>query len=167
MAGAPDPTGVVAAFNTAGARHVVIGGFAVIAHEHVRATEDTDLLIPDDPANDVKVLEALDALEARGSDGREVGLERLSDTEHLRVDCGDHGLVDLVREGLPPLDFKSVEQAAIHAVVRGVPMQFAGLESLVAFKRLAGRPLDRQDLEALEAIHGELPIRPLPGLDDA
>lgn len=167
MAGAPDPTGVVAAFNSSGARHVVIGGFAVIAHEHVRATEDTDLLIPDDEANDVRVLDALQTLGARHVDGREVTLGQMSERDHLRLDCADHGLVDLLREGVPPLDFESVERAAIMAVVRGVSMRFAGLEALVAFKRLAGRPLDQQDLEALEAIHGRLPIQPIPGLDDA
>lgn len=29
----------------------------------------------------------------------------------------------------------------------------------------AGRPQDRLDLTELEAIHGELPIDPIPGLD--
>lgn len=41
----------------------------------------------------------------------------------------------------------------------------AGLASLVGFKRLAGRPQDRADLIELEAIHGELPVDPIPGLD--
>ena len=37
--------------------------------------------------------------------------------------------------------------------------------SIVGFKRLAGRPRDRNDLLGLEEIHGELPIEPIPGLD--
>ena len=41
----------------------------------------------------------------------------------------------------------------------------AGLSSIVGFKRLAGRPQDRNDLERLAEIHGELPIEPIPGLD--
>ena len=48
----------------------------------------------------------------------------------------------------------------------GVEFRVAGLSSIVAFKRLAGRPRDRNDLAELEEIHGELPIEPLPGLDD-
>jgi hypothetical protein len=47
----------------------------------------------------------------------------------------------------------------------GVPFRYAGLATLVAFKRLAGRPHDRLDLEELEAMHGPLPILPVPGLD--
>jgi len=36
---------------------------------------------------------------------------------------------------------------------------------VVGFKRLAGRPQDRLDLTELEAIHGELPLESIPGLD--
>jgi hypothetical protein len=39
------------------------------------------------------------------------------------------------------------------------------LPSIVGFKRLGGRPQDRLDLSELEALHGELPIGPIPGLD--
>lgn len=165
MVGAPDLPGVVEAFNALAARHVVIGGFAVIAHEHIRATEDIDLLIPDDRANDARVLDALRTLGARRTDGGDIRNADISEREHLRLDCGKHGIVDLLRGGLPPLDFGTVESCAVAAEVRGISMRFAGLESIVAFKRLAGRPRDRQDLEALRAIHGELPITPIPGLD--
>lgn len=34
-----------------------------------------------------------------------------------------------------------------------------------AFLAADGRPQDRVDLIELEAIHGELPIDPIPGLD--
>ena len=165
MAGPPDLPGVVQAFNDAGARHVVIGGFAVIAHEHVRATEDVDLLIPDERVNDVRVLDALRTLGAVRIDGSDLRPDDVSKREHLRADCRDHGMVDLLREGVAPLDFATVEAGSIAAEVRGVAMRFAGLTSIVAFKRLAGRPRDRLDLEALEEIHGSLPIAPIPGLD--
>jgi hypothetical protein len=47
----------------------------------------------------------------------------------------------------------------------GVEFLVAGLSSIVGFKRLAGRPRDRNDLLGLTEIHGELPIEPIPGLD--
>ncbi len=52
-----------AALLAADARFVVIGGFAVIANRFVRATEDVDFLVPDDPDNDRRVLAALRELE--------------------------------------------------------------------------------------------------------
>ncbi len=67
--------------------------------------------------------------------------------------------------GVAPLDFATVDAGAVTGVVEGVGVRVAGLERLVAFKRLADRPRDRLDLEELAARHGELPIVPVPGLD--
>lgn len=157
---------MAAAFSSERARYVVIGGFAVIAHQYVRATEDVDLLIPDDDENDARVLAALARLEARRRDGVAVALADVSDGEHLRVES-NAGLVDLLRGGAPPLDFESVDAEAIEARLDDVAIRVCGLASLVAFKRLAGRSRDRLDLEELEARHGgTLPRLALPGLDD-
>lgn len=67
--------------------------------------------------------------------------------------------------GVPPLDFATVADRADEVEWEGQTVRLAGLASLVAFKRLAGRPRDRLDLAELEAIHGPLPIEPIPGLD--
>ena len=48
----PDLVGVITAANQAELPYVIIGGFAVIANQYVRATEDVDLLISDDRALD-------------------------------------------------------------------------------------------------------------------
>jgi hypothetical protein len=48
----------------------------------------------------------------------------------------------------------------------GEQARFASHRSIVGFKRLAGRPQDKRDLEELEAFNGELPIDPIPGLDE-
>jgi len=71
-----------------------------------------------------------------------------------------------MRGGLPPLDYKTVAERAETVDFRGRKVRIAGLVSLVGFKRLAHRPdPDRSDLRNLEAIHGPLPIEPIPGLD--
>jgi hypothetical protein len=149
----------------AGARFVVIGGFAVIANRFVRATEDVDFLVPDDPANDERVLVALRELSAvRQRDAVAVRDEHLLGQEHLRV-ITDAGLIDLLRGGAPPLDFETVAADAMQADYDGLVFPVASLRSIVGFKRLAGRPQDRQDLERLAEIHGPLPEEPIPGLD--
>ena len=162
----PDLPRVAAAFTAAGARYAVIGGFAVVAHQYVRATEDVDLLIPDGDEHDQLVMSALRQLGARTREGVAVELPDLTGREHLRVES-DAGLIDLLRAGAPPLDFESVDASAIEAVVDGVSIRVCGLASLVGFKRLAARPRDRLDLEELQARHGgPLPLLELPGLDD-
>lgn len=160
----PDLRAVTAAFLGAGARFVIIGGFAVIAHRHVRATEDVDLLVPDDRKNDERSLDALVALEAVRTD--EAHPPTLDDVArpHLRV-RGRGGLVDLLREGEAPLDFASASADAMSADLGDGPFAVAGLATIVALKRLAGRPRDRLDLEALTEEHGELPMLGLPGVD--
>lgn len=149
----------------AGARFAVIGGFAVIANRFVRATEDVEFLVPDDPANDHRVLAALNALNAvRQRDDAPLQDEHLIGQEHLPV-ISDAGLIDIVRGGVPPLDFETVASGALRADYDGLSFPVAGLRSIVGFKRLAGRPQDRQDLERLAEIHGPLPEDPIPGLD--
>lgn len=76
------------------------------------------------------------------------------------------GIVDIMRGGLPPLDYETAAARAETGVLRGVEVRVAALPTLVGFKRLAGRTQDRADLEALERVNGELPIEPIPSLDD-
>jgi hypothetical protein len=161
----PDLTVITGAFLAAEAKFVVIGGFAVVANRHVRATRDVDLLIPDDRENDAACLAALASLAAvRERDGERVTVAMLDGSAHLRVSTRA-GTVDLLREGEAPLDFATVQARALRADLGAGAFHVAGLESLVGFKRLADRPQDRADLAELEAIHGELPIEPIPGLD--
>lgn len=76
----------VGALSTHGARFVVIGGFAVIANRFVRATEDVDFLVPDDPDNDHRVLAALRDLNAvRLHDEAPLRDEHLLGKAHLRA----------------------------------------------------------------------------------
>jgi hypothetical protein len=162
----PELDVAVTAMAGEGARFVVIGGFAVIANRFVRATEDIDFLVPDSAENDHRVLAALTKLSGvRLRDEAPLRDEHLIDQAHLRART-DAGVVDILRGGLPPLDFDTVERHAIRADYGGVEFLLAGLSSIVGFKRLANRPRDRNDLIGLEEIHGELPIEPIPGLDD-
>jgi hypothetical protein len=164
----PDLAGVVADADAVGLAYVVIGGFAVIYHGHVRATKDSDLLVPDGPDADAAVLRFLERIGgSRLHDNKVLTSEDVAGSQHLRVNSRD-GIIDIMRGGLPPLDFETVAGRAETVEFLGQTVRIASLPSLVGFKRLARRPdPDRSDLRNLEAIHGPLPIEPIPGLDDA
>jgi hypothetical protein len=155
----------VADAHAVGLPYVVIGGFSVIAHGYLRATKDSDLLVPDGPEADEAILRFLERVEAtRLRDGKILAPEDIADAHHLRVNSR-HGIIDVMRGGLPPLDYKTVADAATEVEVGGETAAIASLRSIVGFKRLANRGQDRLDLEALERVNGELPIDPIPGLD--
>ena len=78
----PDLSGVIADADAVGLDYVVIGGFAVIYHGHIRATKDSDLLVPDGPEADAAVLRLLERIEAtRLRDGKIVSLFIIKNTE--------------------------------------------------------------------------------------
>jgi hypothetical protein len=144
---------------------VVIGGFSVIYHGYVRATRDSDLLVPDGPEADAQVLRFLERVDAtRVSDGKRLTLQDVAPADHIRVHSR-HGIIDILRGGLPPLDYETVARSAEVTKWDGQAVHMASLASLVGFKRLARRGQDRIDLSQLEALYGELPIEPIPGLD--
>jgi hypothetical protein len=144
---------------------VVVGGFSVIANRFIRATEDIDFLVPDDVDNDRRVLAALLRLDGvRLRDDAPLSDEHLLGKTHLRAKTRA-GVIDILRGGLPPLDYDTVAERAMRAEDGELEFLVAGLASIVGFKRLAGRPQDRNDLERLAEIHGDLPIDPIPGLD--
>jgi hypothetical protein len=161
----PELDVAVTAMVTEGARFVVIGGFAVIANRFIRATEDIDFLAPDGIDNDRRVLAALIKLDGvRYRDDAPLCEEHLLDKNHLRTKTSA-GVIDILRGGLPPLDYDTVEERAMPATNGDIEFLVAGLSSIVGFKRLADRPRDRNDLIGLAEVHGELPTEPIPGLD--
>lgn len=161
----PDLEGVIADANAVSLECVVIGGFSVIYHGHIRATKDSDLLVADGSDADDAILRFLDRAQAgRLYDGKRMTVEDVAGVQHIRVNSR-HGIVDILRGGLPPLDYETVSRRAEQTVWEGQNVRVAALPSVVGFKRLADRPQDRQDLNDLEAIYGELPVEPIPGLD--
>lgn len=161
----PDLAGVVTDADAVGLPYVVIGGFSVIFHGYVRATKDSDLLVPDGVEANEAILRFLSRIDARRfQDAAVLTSEEVAREEHLRVNSR-HGIIDIMRGGLPPLDFETVADRADTVDWNGQTIRIAALPSVVAFKRLAGRPQDKLDLGELEAIHGKLPLEPIPGLD--
>ena len=161
----PELDVAVGAMLAENARFVVVGGFSVIANRFIRATEDIDFLVPDDVENDRRVLRALLGLDGvRLRDDAPLGDEHLLGKTHLRAKTRA-GVIDILRGGLPRSTTTQLRNARC-ANDGELEFLVAGLASIVGFKRLAGRPQDRNDLERLAEIHGDLPIDPIPGLDE-
>jgi hypothetical protein len=161
----PDLAGAVADADGVGLEYVVIGGFSVIFHGYVRATKVSDLLVPDGPGADEAIFRFLQRIDGkRLRDAKILTLEEIAGADSLRVNSR-HGIIDVMRGGLPPLDYETVSRRADTVEWDGQTIRIAALPSVVGFKRLAGRPQDKMDLTELEAIYGDLPIEPIPSID--
>ena len=131
------------ALNEAGARYVVIGGFAVAHHGYLRATGDIDLLIDASTDNVEKIRKALSylpdkaVLEVKPTDIQRYSVVRIAD--EVVIDLLGKAC-EVTLDQVKDVDFSDI---------RGVKVPFAGIQSLLEMKRSI-RPKDVMDRAFLE-----------------
>jgi hypothetical protein len=153
------------ALNAAGARYVVVGGFATVLHGFARLTADVDLIVDLEPRAATTTIETLVGLGLRARapvDPMTFSIEEVRrawiDQKGMRVfsmwdPASPMREVDLFVE--TPVPFEQLWARSELTEFGGVPIRIAGIQDLITLKRLAGRPQDLQDIEALEAIEKE------------
>jgi len=133
------------AFNAAGVRYLIIGGYAVIKHAEPRFTKDLDLWVATDTVNSEKVYAALVEFGAP--------IEKLSPQDFAESDA-------FFTMGFPPnridimfnlngVDTTTVWERRIHGMLGDVPVYFISREDLIANKESVGRLQDLADAEKL------------------
>jgi len=142
---------------------VVIGGLSLAAHGYVRATKDIDIVPEPSRANRERLFSAMQTVAALPI---EIGDFR---PEELPVpftpDGLDHGGNWALQTTFGRIDImqwvsgvEGFEQLRANAVVLSLPeigsVAFAGYDDLVAMKRAADRPTDRQDIAELKRLRG-------------
>lgn len=136
---------------------VVIGGHAVAAHGYERATRDVDIVFSTDRENCERFAELLRRLDAsvRAADlpppaGR-ITADWLSEGGHF-VFATEHGLLDAL-SWIAGLDYAALASRALTAeLADGTQLQICSYDDLVALKKAADRPRDREDLRELAAL---------------
>jgi hypothetical protein len=116
--------------NEAGARYLVIGGWAVIQHGFERTTSDVDLLVEDNPDNFQRLRAAMLAL----PDGaiREVQPADLGEFVVVRV--GDEFVVDLMKRSCG-IEYAEASREVEWIEIRGVRIPFASASLLLRMKQ--------------------------------
>jgi predicted nucleotidyltransferase len=127
---------------------MVVGGFAVAHHGHVRATKDIDLFVRPTNENARQVVSALNAFGAPLA-ALNVG-ERDFATPGNAVQLGVPPLRIDVVTSISGVDYDTAGAASTTIDVEGRAIQVIGLAALLANKRAAGRPQDLADVVALE-----------------
>ena len=116
--------------NRLGVAYVVVGGFAINRLGFVRATEDIDLLIARDRANQDLVKKALEILPDRAI--RELGAEDIAQWVVVRVN--DDITVDLMTEACG-VRFEDAVNGIETESIDGVTIPFAGAELMLKMKQ--------------------------------
>ena len=145
--------------------YVVVGGFAVIMHGHLRATSDLDLVVGLQPDNCAKAVSALSRIGLRprlpvalADFADPVTREDWVQNRNMLVfqlwdPANPERSVDLfVRE---PIDMGAMLTDAVDKELDGVRIRVASIPHLIQLKQIAGRPQDLDDIEALRIVAAE------------
>jgi hypothetical protein len=132
--------------NRFGVRYVVIGGLAINRLGYVRATDDIDLLIARDRANQQRVKQALEILPDKAV--RELGDDDLA--QWLVVRVNDEITVDLMTEACG-VGFDEASAGIETVEIDGVPIPFASAAIMLKMKQ-GTREKDGMDRKFLERL---------------
>ncbi|HEY5258081.1 MAG TPA: DUF6036 family nucleotidyltransferase [Candidatus Baltobacteraceae bacterium] len=133
------------ALNAEGARYLIVGGYALAFHGHVRATKDVDVFVGTDAENAGRVWRALKAFGAPIAELREADLAT-PDTFFIMGRAPNQ--IDIITT-IDGVAFERAWKGRRASTYGGVPTHFIGREDLLANKSASGRPQDRLDVEAL------------------
>jgi hypothetical protein len=156
---------IFAALNNAGIRYIVVGGLATVLHGHARLTSDLDMIIdlrPDEAKKAIDVLVGL-GFQARAP----VSPEEFADPAVRRAWVEQKGMrvfsmwdpknpmleIDLFVDH--PILFEELWAESEVMPLSDTTARVVSANHLIQLKRLAGRPQDLMDIEALEAIQQE------------
>jgi hypothetical protein len=135
-----------AVLNGAGARYLVVGGYALALHAEPRFTKDLDIWIERSPANAQAVWNALAAFGAPLSD---LSPDDFTSPELVYQLGIPPSRVDLLTS-IDGVTFSEAWPRRVEQPYGDQPAFFIGFADLLENKRATGRPQDLADLEILE-----------------
>ena len=135
-----------AALNDAGARYLLVGGYALAVHSVPRFTKDLDVWIDSTPENAPLVLEALRTFGAPTTSLEDGDLTRAGIVFQIGL---APNRIDIIT-AIDGVDFADAWPARVTARYGDQAIAVIGRAHLIANKRASGRPQDLLDAELLE-----------------
>jgi hypothetical protein len=142
----PDFRDLFAALNAAGARYLLVGGYAVAFHAQPRFTKDLEVWTEPEPSNAPLVYEALRRFGAPLGELTIADLSRAGTIFQIGV---PPNRIDIVT-AIDGVSFSEAWPARAQTTYGAEPVPVIGRRHLVQNKRAAGRPQDLLDLKILE-----------------
>jgi Nucleotidyl transferase of unknown function (DUF2204) len=129
-----------------GVEYLIVGGYALMVHGHVRNTGDIDFWVSPTIDNANRLMQVLDEF-GMGS----LGIERDSlSTADTVIQMGyPPARIDLMTS-IEGVEFAQAYPHAVRVVIEGVPLTIISREHFLKNKRALGRHKDLADVEALD-----------------
>jgi hypothetical protein len=149
-------------------QYVLVGGMAVQLHGYMRSTFDIDLVLAMNDENLVRFIEVAKRFGLTPS--MPVSIDSLRNAEQIEIWHREKGMlafalrepqigggvVDILVR--PEVPYEQLKKNAIEGILFSQQVWIAAIDDLLTMKRVANRPKDRLDIEALEKIkRGEDP----------
>lgn len=155
---------VFTALNENNVRYLVVGGLAVAAHGHPRATGDIDLVVALAPDNAKRTVTALSHLgyhpavpveaELFADSSARLQWQREKGMMVFQMRTTEPGDVPVDLFITEPFHFDTIfPQALIVELTTGLRVPFVPLETLLKMKGEAGRAKDLEDIRILRQLH--------------
>ena len=131
--------------NAADVRYLVVGGYAVAAHGHVRYTKDLDIWLEASRPNAARVVKVLHDF---GFAALEIGEDDLAQTGKMLQLGYDPARIDLLTS-VSGLEFETAFERRTETTLDDVPIGIPCREDLKRNKLATGRLRDLADIEDL------------------
>lgn len=130
---------------------MLVGGYAVMAHGHIRATQDIDVWVRPTPDNARRVLKALQAFGMPPGLSLEV-LEKVEGEPPTGFRFGRPPIAVDLLTSIQGVDFEDAFSESLIQEIDGILIRIIGKRALLDNKRSTGREKDKLDAEALEML---------------
>ena len=150
------------AFNKAGLRYVVVGGVAVVLHGFARLTADVDVVVDLSPEEAAKAVDCLSSLGLRPRAPVDpIGFATPTTRQTWIEEKGmqvfswydpENPMREVDVFVSHPIPFEDLWSRSTLFSLGTTLVRVASIADLIQLKRLAGRPEDLTDIEALEEI---------------
>jgi len=141
----PDFRDLFAALNDAQAEFLIVGGYALAVHGVPRFTKDLDVWVWANPANGVRVWNALESFGAPFGDLR---LEDLCSPGMVFQMGVPPNRIDIIT-GIDGIGFEEAWDHRVGSAYGDQPVMVIGFEDLIRNKKATGRLQDALDAETL------------------
>lgn len=134
---------VIEALNKYDVDYTIIGGYAVVLHGYLRATEDIDILVKMTKKNISNLQRALLSLD-EDDDIYEINFDELENYSVIRYGTNDDFYLDIISRIGELFDFQNIESQT--KIVNGVKINFATASALLKMKQNTYREKDKLDI---------------------